>query len=62
MPPRVKALRDAPLDSWVVLSEDESRIVATGKTFDDAAAKAEATGVSDPVVIKTPENWTTRVL
>ena len=27
---RLKLLRSAPLNSWIALSEDESRIVATG--------------------------------
>lgn len=30
---RLNALRSAPLNSWVALSEDESRIVATGASY-----------------------------
>jgi hypothetical protein len=59
---RLQALRSAPLDRWVALSEDESRVVAEGETFEEAAAKAEAQGVSDPILVKTPEDWAPRVL
>ena len=62
MPPRVKALREAPLDSWVVLSQDESRVVAVGQDFERVAQQAQATGISEPVLIRTPKDWTVRVL
>ena len=55
--PRVDALRSAPLDSWVALSEDESRIVATGATYEEVAKKSEEAGISDPVIVKTPKSW-----
>ena len=54
---RLEALRSAPLGSWVALSEDESRIVATGKTYSEAAENSECAGVSDPIIIKTPDRW-----
>ena len=54
---RLEALRSAPLGSWVALSEDESRIVATGKTYSEAAENSERAGVSDPIIIKTPDRW-----
>jgi len=44
----------APLDSWVALSDDETRIIAVGATYSEAAEKSERAGVSDPVIIKTP--------
>jgi hypothetical protein len=55
--PRLQALRQAPLDSWVALSEDETRVVASGSGFQDVVAKAKANGVSDPVIVKTPKRW-----
>lgn len=55
--PRLEALRKAPLDSWVVLSEDESTVVAVGSTYDEAVKNSERAGVSDPVLIKTPKRW-----
>ena len=36
--------------------------VAEGATFEETAAKAEASGVSDPVLIRTPEEWVPRIL
>jgi hypothetical protein len=55
--PRVDALRSAPLDSWVALSEDETRVVATGATYEEVVNKSEGAGVSDPVIVKTPKSW-----
>jgi len=59
---RLQILKDAPPGSWIALSEDESRLVAVGATFQEAAEKAHSAGVSDPVITKTPEDWTPRVL
>ena len=55
--PRLEALRKAPLDSWVALSEDESKIIAVGSTYDEVVRNSEAAGVSDPVILKTPRVW-----
>lgn len=54
---RLDALRSAPLNSWVALSEDETRIVATGRTYAEAVEKSECAGVKDPVIVKTPPAW-----
>ncbi len=54
---RLKALESAPLDSWVALSEDESKVVAAGSTYDEVVRNSEIAGVSDPVLIKTPKIW-----
>ena len=54
---RLEALRSAPLDSWIALSEDESKIVAVGKTYSEAVAKCESAGVTDPIILKTPASW-----
>ena len=55
--PRFEALKSAPLDSWVALSEDESKIVAIGNSYSEVVSKSEDAGVSDPVVLKTPKSW-----
>jgi hypothetical protein len=55
---RLELLRSAPLNSWIALSEDESRIVATGATYSEVVALSERAGVRDPLIIKTPEQWT----
>jgi len=54
---RLEALRSAPLNAWVALSEDESRIVATGASYAEVVAKSENAGVTDPVIVKTPPRW-----
>jgi hypothetical protein len=54
---RLEALRSAPLDSWIALSDDESRIVAVGKTYEEAVRESENAGVHDPLIIKTPGIW-----
>jgi hypothetical protein len=54
---RLEALRSAPLDSWVALSEDESRIVAVGATYAEVAENSERAGVADPLIVKIPAKW-----
>jgi hypothetical protein len=54
---RLEALKSAPPDGWVALSEDESRIVAVASSYEEAVRKSESAGVSDPVLIKTPKAW-----
>jgi hypothetical protein len=54
---RADLLRKAPLDSWIALSEDETKIAAVGTTFEEAARKSELAGVDDPVLLKTPNVW-----
>lgn len=54
---RLDALRSAPLDSWVALSEDETKIIAVGKTYEEAARKSEKAGVEDPLILRTPPSW-----
>lgn len=54
---RLQILKEAPLDSWVALSEDETKIVAVGATYSEVAEKSERAGVSDPVILKTPSEW-----
>ncbi len=51
-------LGSAPLDSWIALSEDESRIVAVGASYAEVVSKSEESGVCDPVIFKTPKEWT----
>jgi hypothetical protein len=54
---RTEALRAAPPNSWVVLSEDESRIIAVGSTYDEVVKKCDEAGVADPILIRTPPEW-----
>jgi hypothetical protein len=50
-------LRSAPLDSWIALSEDESRIVAVGHTYSEVSERSDAAGEADPIILKTPTAW-----
>ena len=59
---RLNALRAAPLNRWVALSSDESRIVAEGRTFRDVVVAAEQNGETDPVIVRVPDEWIPRVL
>lgn len=58
---RIKALRQAAPGSWVAFSQDESRVVAYGKTYDEVVAAAEKTGEPDPVITGVPTDWAARV-
>jgi hypothetical protein len=59
---RLSVLRNAPLDRWIALSSDETRIVAEGETFAGVVEAAERTDEHDPIVLRVPEDWTPRVL
>lgn len=56
-----KTLLDAPRNCWLALSEDENRIVGRGATPEDAALEAQKNGTEDPLLIRTPEDWLSRV-
>lgn len=55
--PRSEALRAAPLDSWVGLSEDESCITAIGATYEEVATRLDDAGDKDSIILKTPKSW-----
>jgi hypothetical protein len=59
---RIEALKSAPPNGWIAFSEDEQRVVAQGMTYDEVVELAEKNGVTDPVVVKVPEDWNDRVL
>lgn len=54
---RSEALRGAPLDSWIALSEDETRVIATGATYEEVAKQLDDAGDKDSVILKTPKSW-----
>ena len=54
---RLEALKSAPLNSWVALSTDESKIVAVGSSYAEAVERSEKAGVDDPLILKTPPDW-----
>jgi hypothetical protein len=58
---RIKALREAEPGSWIAFSQDESRVVGHGKTYDEVVAAAEKAGESNPVITRIPSDWAARV-
>ena len=54
---RLELLRSAPLNSWIALSEDESKIVAVGTTYSEVVTKSEQAGIEDPLILKVPAEW-----
>jgi hypothetical protein len=59
---RLAALATAPLNRWIAMSAEETRIVADADTFEEVSKAAERNGEDDPVIIRIPENWTARTL
>ena len=59
---RIEALRNAPRNGWAAFSEDEETLVAYGTTYDEVVIKAEESGVTEPVIVKVPDNWNDLVL
>ena len=55
--PRLRALKSAPLDSWIALSGDETTVIASGSSFEEVSKKIEESGASDSIVLKTPKYW-----
>lgn len=58
---RVRILRDAKPNSWVAFSEDESKVVAYGDSYSQVVKAAEDLGETEPLIVKTPENWHPKV-
>jgi hypothetical protein len=59
---RLELLRSAPLNTWLALSADETRIVATGKTFVEADEAAKKSGEEGYFLTKTPHAWLPRAM
>jgi len=55
--PRSEALLAAPLDSWVALTDDETRVIATGATYEEVSKRLDEAEVADSIIIKTPKSW-----
>jgi hypothetical protein len=45
---RLQALKSDPPDSWVALSEDESRIVAIASSYEEAGQKSDQQAFPTP--------------
>lgn len=58
----VRILREARPNTWIALSADESHVVGRGNTYAEAVAEAKDKGETDPVLLKTADDWSPRVL
>ena len=58
---RIKALREAGSGTWVAFSADESRVVASGASYDEVVQAAEDAGENEPVITRVPNDWSPRV-
>jgi hypothetical protein len=54
---RLATLQSAPLDKWIAISEDESRIIAVGETYSEVSDLSDAAGEDDPIILRTPPAW-----
>jgi hypothetical protein len=59
---RLELLRSAPMNTWIAISADEKRIVATGSTFMEADESAKKTGEEGYFLTKTPNSWLPRAM
>lgn len=59
---RLELLRSAPMNSWLALSADETRIIAVGDTFMEADAIAKKSDEKNYVLTRTPDVWMSRAL
>jgi hypothetical protein len=53
---RLETLRSAPLDRWIALSEDESRIIAVGASYTEVSKLSDEAG-EEVIILKTPTAW-----
>ena len=58
---RIKELREAGSGTWLAFSEDESRVVATGATYDEVVQATQNAGENEPVITRVPNDWAPRV-
>jgi hypothetical protein len=54
-------LRDAPRERWLTLNREQSKIVGSGLTMEEATAEAKKMGVNDPILFWSPSEWIPQV-
>jgi len=54
---RLELLRSAPLNKWIAISEDGSKIVAVADTFGEVSELIDRIGLSAPTILRTPAEW-----
>ena len=58
---RVRILREARPSSWLAFSNDESKLLACSDSYVEVVKAAERLGETEPVIVKTPDNWDARI-
>ena len=58
---RVRILREARPNSWIALSADESKLLASNESYSEAVKLAKAQGEPEPILIRIPDTWIDRV-
>ncbi len=54
---RLELMKDAPLNQWIALLHDESRIVAASPDMIEVVELSRVAGESDPILVKTLPVW-----
>ncbi len=54
---RLDIRQTAPLNTWIAISADETRIVAMGKTVREVSDKCRKAGETDVSLFLTPRAW-----
>jgi hypothetical protein len=54
---RLELLRSAPLDKWIAVSEDGSKIVAAADSFGELSKILDRPEFAGSVILKTPIEW-----
>jgi hypothetical protein len=49
-------LSKAPRNCWIASNEEQTALVGSGKTMEEAVKQANTKGVHDPIVIWVPKN------
>jgi len=56
-----RLLLDSPKNCWLALNEEESKVVGSGLTLEEAVSTAKKNGIEDPLLIWSPREWPSRV-
>lgn len=56
-----RMLLDSPKNCWLALNEQENKVVGSGATFQEAVSAAKMNGIEDPLLIWSPQEWSSRV-
>jgi hypothetical protein len=56
-----RMLLDSPKNCWLALNEEENKVVGSGPTFQEAVSTARMNGVEDPLLIWSPQEWSSRI-